>query len=85
MSIRVQQVQQVGGVIEILIHGDVSDAFLVRDCLVAESGVSVANTKAKEGMPGFCYLVVHGTREQPLTVERTVQLLNKHPNIETVV
>jgi acid stress-induced BolA-like protein IbaG/YrbA len=82
--VRVHQVREKpGGVIEILLHGGQSDAEYIRTALNKVTGVQTTDPKAPSGAIGVLMSFrAKGTKANPLTKEKSIQVLKKDPYIE---
>jgi hypothetical protein len=84
--IRVEKVREMaGGVVEVLLHGDESDAQYVRARLDSQQGVQTTEPKHVSGAIGILMSFrAKGTKTAPLTKEKTVRLLKKDSYIEVM-
>ncbi len=84
--IRVHKVREMaGGAVEILLHGGLSDAEYVRGALNNQKGVQTTDPKPVSGAIGVLMSFrAKGTKANPLTKNKAVQILKKDQYIEVM-
>jgi len=84
--IRVHKVKEMaGGVIEVLLHGGLSDAEYVRGSLKNHKGIKTTDPKLVSGALGVLMSFrAKGTAANPLTKEKAIRVLKKDQYIEVV-
>lgn len=84
--IRIHEVNDMaGGAVEILLHGGVSDAQYVRELLQNQKGVQTSDPKPVTGTNDQLVSVhAKGTKANPLTKAKTIQLLTMDQYIEVM-
>ena len=84
--IRVHKVREMaGGVVEILLHGGLSDAEYVRGMLNNEKGVETTNPKPVSGAVGVLVSFrAKGSAAHPLTKQKAIRVLKQDQYIEVM-
>jgi hypothetical protein len=84
--IRVHKVKEMaGGVLEVLLHGGLSDAEYVRGALNNQKGVRTTDPKPVSGAIGVLMSFrANGSEANPLTKEKAIRVLKKDQYIEVM-
>ncbi len=86
VRIRVHKVREMaGGVVEILLHGGLSDAEYVRGALNNQKGVRTTDPKPVSGAIGVLMSFrAKGSEANPLTKDKAIRILKKDQYIEVL-
>lgn len=83
--IRVHRVKQIGGAVEIVLRGGLSDAEYVRGAIRNQKGVQTTDPKSTPGAVGVMMSFrAKGDRDEPLTRDRVLQILKGDQYIEVM-
>ena len=74
---RVRSLQN--GSIEVMLHGNATDAAYVARCLSQHQGATVERPNLKGKAAAFVYLIAKSDAAKPLTAEIAKRLLQQHP------